>query len=419
MTNNKGVALITLVLAIVIFGTLALAVQKLVSQNAESGVVDTDMARALYLAEAGICDAFWEMKHSEKLYGGPTQPLGTISARTVAFESGIQGVYQAVGDSGLIIASGVINGISRRLMQRIDPQQDAGYAVFVGHGDGLSLKNSDEVTGRVFVNGDVVANNSANIDTNSVEFYLPYGCSASFSGGKLLPYTIVDPVPDPPSLDTSWFESFILQAASCAGGDESWGDREIEGTVLINGDLEITEGSEITNIDANSIIVVYGSVTVRGGSTIADSIAMIAKGDIELSSMSGHGHGHGNMHGITVGSTTGRSGNILFAKEGELILGKNSTVNGVLISCRDLVTGLDVNINGLVLTVGETSLKNGTVIRGAVWTGYFDNDSLDPDVKLYGDSELLPCPLPQGITNSWSAGAGEISMSGRWREIRE
>ena len=67
LKKEKGISLLILIIIIALVGITAVGLTTFLSQNIALSLVEKDRARALYLAEMGVADSFWELKYSEKL----------------------------------------------------------------------------------------------------------------------------------------------------------------------------------------------------------------------------------------------------------------------------------------------------------------------------------------------------------------
>ncbi|MBN2072155.1 MAG: hypothetical protein JW814_11930 [Candidatus Krumholzibacteriota bacterium] len=404
--NQSGMTLVTLAIMITIFGTLALAVQVLVSQSSASGVVALERARALFLAEAGLNDSFWEIKYSEKLYGPPSEGYGTISPQTVIFETGVVASFQAAESMDIITASGVVNGVRRSVRNEVESSGSvADYSIFQWSDNDLTLENSSRVAGNVYGNGSIRVYSGANI--SGAEFYVPEGESAYHIGGDAIPCTEMNPAPSTPQLDLSSYQAKIAEAAILPTGNQSWGDRALAAEVLVNGNLTLGHHTDLTVSGSSALIVVNGNVTINHHSTLADNISIVASGIITLS---------GNS--IEIGSTTGRSGNLLISTGNNIYLSQQAAINGAVITPNTCQVENHSTINGFVYA-GDLFRLNGSIgINGAVWTEDFLDQSIPSGIEILGNTGYLPSPLPAGLTPpGGNGGAATKELAGRWREL--
>ena len=67
--NQQGISLLVLIIMIVLVGIIALGITAFLIQNIALSLIEKDRARALYLAEAGLSDSFWELKIKENFMG--------------------------------------------------------------------------------------------------------------------------------------------------------------------------------------------------------------------------------------------------------------------------------------------------------------------------------------------------------------
>ncbi len=407
--DDRGIALVTLVVAIAIFGTLAMAVQTFVGQNAVSGVVVLDRARALYLAEAGLNDSFWEVKYSGKLYGPDGQDYGDIDARTVVFEGGVAGSYTA-GESGdMITGSGSVNGLTRDVRTGVTIPETAGsFSLFQWGGRDLTINSRTGVSGNVYVNGSVGIVKPTSMDEDDVTFNVPFGESVHYTDGDPIDYTEQDPAPQNPALSTSFYDVLISRAASEIWWIHIWGDRALADTVMARGILWIYHHSDITSSGGSSMVVVDGSVVVDHHCTVADGITFIASNGVTV-----------NGNETRIGSTAGRSGNLIFARNSSIAIGSQVLVNGTLLTDYRISISGPATVNGLAFAADMLSLADRVTVNGSVWTRVFGGDRIGSRSVLTGNDAYLPSAMPPGVAPPGCAsGTGEARLAGNWREIR-
>jgi len=417
--NEKGIALVSLIILITVFGALGVAAVRYLSQSTAGGIVELNRARAFYLAEAGVNDAFWELKYSEKLYGTSGDDYGLIDTRTVSFEGGLTGGYRASEDDNEILSRGMSGGTARELIQRV-AVGGVNYSLYrYDSGGDFTIETGTEITGNVFTRSSVIVSTLSALDSSSVSFFLREGESVNYQGGGPFPAEILADEPEPPVLDVSWYDSLITEASSAPGGSpgqgaggggaggppggssERWGSRNLGEVELLNGDLRINTHSDISTVHDSSLVVVNGSVVIMPWAEIGDNIKIIAADGIRVSPNS------------RVGITEGRSGNLLYAGNGSIEIRDNSEVNGTILAN----SGCEVRkseINGLVWA-DLIDIGNGVEIRGALWTNSITGNDLEEDSKVLDFREYLPAGMPIGLNVTWDVSTLERAENG-WRE---
>ncbi len=403
LKEKRGVSLLILIIIIALVGITAVGVTTFLSQNIALSSVEKDRARALYLAEMGVADSFWELKYSGKLYGLPSQPYGQIDAQTVNFGNGTSGTYVVPEPDDSIVSSGTYKGITRQVKVGIENLATS-YAFFAASSNDFTFAKNCQVVGNCFINGSVEVKTPTNIDTLQMTLYLPSGETATYSGGASFPFTTKDPTPTLPDLDLTHYNNLLSLAASQPSGDSTWNsDRVLPDTILIDGDLTIKKNKNITTAGSSSLVAVNGTITIGKNVNIADSIQFIAKWGIYCAA------------NITVGSTTGRSGNILFTKRDNLKLGNNNTVNGSVLSNKALQINQGSEVNGFVYAGTQSTVAKNVTINGSFWGHRFTDDKIKQGSSIIWNSGYIPSPLPPGVSSIESSSISFVQNS--WQEL--
>jgi len=402
--GQEGVALVTLITLIVLFGLLAVAVSTLLNQSSVGAFVEFNNLRALYLAEAGLNDSFWELRYGSKLYGQSSLPLGRIDTREISFHDGSSGHYYVPEPNNEILSTGESDGVKRSVKMAFT-SQTLNFAFYTAQPGQISFGKNVKVTGNIFVNGDLTVVTPTNMDTNYVTVYLKVGDEAHYSNGALFPYVTVSSQPAPPVLNTAWYDSLLSEAASQPGGDAVWGSRSVQGTVFINGNLLVGNRASITRSGGPAIVVVTGAIVFSNRVSIADSISFIA------------GNGIAMLNRVEVGQTTGTSGNICFSRQGIIAIALQCTVNGSVISGGDVSILSNSTVNGLVFAVNRyDQIINGGIVNGVLWVGRLSGDSLKKKSKVIYTPQYLPSGMPPGVTPPGGA-SGVERVPNSWKEV--
>ncbi len=401
--DEKGVALLTLVIALGIFGTLAVSVTMMVSQGVVSGAVSLEECRARYLAEAGLNDSYWELKHGEKLYGGHPQPDGKIDEQVIVYADGATGRYRVDQPAAEIVSRGEVNGVEKTVTVKYT-QGYTHYSLFSGNSGDVTFLMRASVTGNVYINGDVLVSWPSGIDTAEMDLYLPEGNSANYLFGTLFPYTTLNQAPSSPSVSTGWYDSLLNLAAGESAGDQYWNsDREISGAVYINGSVTTKHHCDITRGAQPGIIVTTGQFTLGHHATVSDSIIIISTGTINI------------LRNSRVGTSEGTSGNAVFSGS-RVNIWSNSEVTGVVMALDDVLLARHTLVKGLVFAVDEGgSILGRERIEGAMWVGGLVGSILNFRTEIDSRPEYIPSTLPRGL--SPPGGGSEVMLvSGTWRE---
>jgi hypothetical protein len=403
LKEKSGVSLVILIIITALVGITAVGVTAFLSQNLALSSVEEERARALYLAEMGVADSFWELKYSEKLYSPPSQAYGQIDLQTVNFGDGTSGTYTVPEPDDSIVSIGTYRGITRRIKVGIE-NTTTNYALLAASAQDLTFEQDCQVVGNCFVNGSVTVTTPTNIDTLKMTLYLPSGEDATYWRGGTFPFTTVDPAPTLPNLDLTYYVTLLNLAASRPPGNVTWNsDRILPDTVLINGNLTISNNRNITTAGGSSLVVVDGQVSMGNNVSIADSIQFIAQSQINCGV------------GTTVGSTTGRSGNLLFSRTNQIRLRNNVIVNGSLISNQAFRIDRWAVVNGFVYVGTTTNIIRDTAINGCLWGHSFTSQSINRSAGIIWNAGYIPSPLPPGVS---SIGSSSISfVENSWKEL--
>jgi acetyltransferase-like isoleucine patch superfamily enzyme len=406
LKNQEGISLIILLIMVVFVGIMMVGIQAFLGENMRLSVAESQRARVLYLAEAGMSDSYWELKYSQKLYGLSSQPYGQIDQQTVDFGDGTSGTYSVPAPTDSVVATGAYKGISRRLKVGIT-NVTTRYSFFAASNNNFTFPRSAYVSGNVYVNGNVTVTTPTNIDTNQMDLYLPSGKSATYSGGVSFPYTTINPAPTLSTLNTVHYDSLLTRAATFPSGNQTWGNTTVPETVWVHGNLTIQANRTISTAGSYSVIVVTGSVSTGQSVNFANNIQIIANSTITLGTSNG------------VGTTTGLSGNLLFIKTSQISIGQTNTINGSIVSNNNLVILSSAVLNGFIYVKNNSDIR-GTVtsavtINGCIWGNSYTSNTMGKGVRINWNSGYIPSTLPPGVSSIDTRVFSLVSNS--WKEL--
>jgi hypothetical protein len=402
LKKQKGISLVILIIMVVFVGIMVAGIHAFLAENIRLSDVEKQRARALYLAEMGISDSFWELKYSEKLYGLPSQPYGQIDQQTVNFFDGSSGTYEVPEPTDSILSTGVYQDITRILKVGIG-YSTSHYTFFAGSVNDFTFAKNSEVTGSVFLNSSLTVTTPTNIDTCQMTLYLPSGETAQYSSGNPFPYTTLNDPPSFPGLDTSYYDSLLNQCSTMPIGDSTWNDRSLPDTVWINGNLTINMNKTISASGSSSIVVVTGSVIINKNVRFGDSIQLITQNGITCDK------------NIRVGTTTGQSGNLFFTKTNSIEIGQNNIFNGSLVSNNNLTVQQQATLNGFVYVKNSANIKMNLTTNGCFWGYTFAGNTTNDNFSVIWNSNYIPDPLPPGVGSVGSTILELVQNS--WREL--
>ena len=423
LRKEEGISLVILIIMVVFVGITVVGIHAFLAENIRLSDLEKQRARALYLAEMGISDSFWELKYSEKLYGPPTQPYGQIDQKTVNFYDGSSGTYEVPEPTDSIVSTGIYREITRKVKVGIETMAGGlEFSFFCGENTSEYQRFSSDVsiTGNAFANSDVRVYLPTLIDTNTMTLYLSQGHSAIYDGGDPFPYTTLDPPPAYPSLDVSWYQELINRAGSGSTCDSGCGDgwkgcdvwdtRSVGDTVFVDRCLIIAKNAVITSTGTHSVIVSCCAVKINSSAEIADNIKIITKYEVLIND------------NVSFGTTTGRSGNLLFSLYGDAIIKTRATINGAILSNENISVDGRAVVNGLTYARDCIEFSDDVTINGAVWADrYLSSNTyhrLPPSTAIYWNGDYLPSPMPIGLTPpSTPGGEGIQYIANSWREL--
>jgi hypothetical protein len=408
--NQQGISLLVLVIMVVLVGIAAVGITAFLIQSIALSLSEKDRARSLYLAEAGLADSFWELLNSRKLYGPPSQPFGQIDQQTINFFDGTNGAYLVPQPNDSIVSTGTYNSIVRKVRVKLS-LSPKDYVLFSGEKGDFRFAQRCQVEGNVFVNGNVRVRLPSNIDTTKMKLYLPKGNSAQYENGRYFPYISLEPPPFLPALDTYYYDSLLVFAQKFPRRDTTWnGSIFLPGSAyFINGNLTIRSRASISCAGSSCTIVVTGRIRMIGNQLIlvGNNIRFISGEEISL---------QGNN--ITVGLTTGRSGNLLYSNKVITIYNTN-LINGSVVSPQIVSIGDRAIVNGFIYAGNTAQVGQQVSLNGAIWAGNFSDEitvgTTGSRVNFIWRGDYLPSPLPRGIAE---VKPNVKLLANSWKEIK-
>ncbi len=365
-------------LAVVVFSLYFVMSARL--KGAAGGV---NYTRALYIAEAGVNKAIWNVMTPTSKGGKGTswRTFGT----TEQFDIGRYTMVVASAsnpDGMLIMSTGEAGGVARTVQVRITASQlPAAFDYALYNNGNLTVAGDVTISGDIFANGNATVNIPATI---SGEVYVPEGNTISGNGTYGVGGTMTDP-PQMPFLDTSYYDGEIASATGAPAGDATISGQDLNGqTIYVNGNAVIT-GS----ITGTGKIVATGNISFEDATTAPD-ITFIA-GDQ-----------------LNIAGTTNIGTSIMFASNSVSITG-TPRITGSILSATVKVAGTP-SIFGIIYA-WEVGVTLGTAnIYGAVINP--TSKTLTGNVSIVYDPAYLPAAPPPGMT----AGGYRI-LKGSWKEL--
>ncbi len=315
LSNQKGVALVTVLIFIFLMVTFVVALMAMTSNDIKLSAMQRDSTKALYQADGGIEKTIWYLNSSPDNpdgmdFVGPLHGGTTTEYYDVVVQGAVPGPPEDPEEINTLISTGTTEGggkyvqdrvVEVKLKKGIMPVPGLTYDKAIFTDDDCQFNGGISISGNIHANGD--------LDVSSLEAFsldgeaTASGTNAYGEGG----------VPDEefPQIDWPYFQDLAEREVN--GGfyyDENpdlYGDTTvifnvpkyltgihyIDGNVIIKTDLIL----ENATIAANGTIEILGGGSINLVNDLADHpLALIAKGDITNG---------GSIHGEGVIQTEG------------------------------------------------------------------------------------------------------------------
>jgi len=349
---------------------------------------------SFYVAEAGLNKAIWYLGTSTGSGGKGLdwRTTGTYEAYGWGSFSLIVQTSTVTGEV-LIVSTGEVTGIRKTVSQVVATggyPSAFDYAVF--NNGSLNLSGNAEINGDVFVNGNTVFSGSATVANGYA--YHPAGDTVSGHGT----YTdggTPDPVPSFPSLDTSYYSGQITTAQDQSAGNQTYNNTTVNlggGTVYVNGDINV---SGTTTFNGPGVVVASGAINFSGNTYTSGGVRFISAGTL---SISGNQYTQDSLYYSN--TAIAASGNTR-VNVGGFISGGTTSLNG------------NINVSGLIYSVGQISLVGNPAITGAMLSGSLAGvTGLSGSTLITYDDSVFLDQLPPGFTPSTLS-----RVKGTWKEM--
>lgn len=349
--------------------------------------------KALYIAEAGLNKAMWNL-------ATPVSSGGKgISWRTSGTsESYVGGSYNiSVTDSATheitIISTGEIGGLSRTVQQKLLLESfPAAFDYALYSNSNLGMSGSVHISGDIYSNGDTRMTGSCRVDNGKVY----YSEDGSVSGSGSCQYAdggTPSPVPEMPALDTSYYDSQISIAQSMAPGPKSYSgssDIYLNGaTIYVNGNLNISGSGTIHGPGG---FVATGTINISGSrGTDGSEIKFISKGELSVS------------------GSSGMPNSSFYSKDDLSVSGSGRFIVGSFITESDLKMSGSVTLQGMGYAGGAAKFSGSIQVVGSLVSNSVSG--LSGSISVTYDKSSLPGEAPAGFS-----GTKLSKVKGSWKE---
>jgi hypothetical protein len=317
LSNQKGVALITVLIFIFLMVTFVVALMAMTSNDIKLSSMQRDSTKAFYQADGGIEKAIWYLNSSQDNPAGldfeGDLPRGGVSD-TEYYDVKVSPTDLGPPEIKTLISTGTLEGGGRynqdrvvevKLKKGVSPSPGLNYDYAVLTDDDMDINGGITIHGNIHSNG--------NIDISNPDVFNLYG-SATANGYNNYPGGSIDvPKKTFPIIDWDFFRELVINSddpeienengnGKYYGSDNSviWDDPlTLYGVHFVDGDVIVKSDIILQNatIFAAGTIRVLGSGDVYFNNDIkVNPLALIAMGDIIIG---------GGVHGAGIIQTTG------------------------------------------------------------------------------------------------------------------
>lgn len=402
--RRSGFILLVTLLMMGALSAMAGAFSILLSADMRNLAIQTNDAKAIWLAEAGIADAVKRLKNSEIVLNDG----GHVALNSVSLGDGTYAVALSRKGNDIVINSeGAVRGQLRQLEVVFTAKNHLPYAfqyaVFGNNPNGATLSIGSNNNAAVQISGDLFYNPTPGVDTvnvtnkSSVVNGLVYADKVTGKGAYRQAETDPDPIPIYPSFDMTYYDKAIAVA-----------DGSIIGNLNLNGSSRLNLAGRtlyyrIVTISDNATVIGPGTVvatqpvTIRDNANIGFGVHVIAKSDItirDFASASGEGSFF-TRSAITLRDDVEVFSSLLAPKEnGKITIQNNAVLTGMI--------------------YGDTvNLKNNVVINGSVVGNRYSSNQISDNAHVNFDSSYLPEASPIGMTGLSSL----TQKADSWKEL--
>jgi len=319
--RKKSIGIVIAVMIMLIASAMGLLLVSLLTTSSDGSVYYLKSTQALFIAESGAQYA------AAKLVANSTYRFNVTAYNPLTGNIGggnfSVNVTNPSSDIFSILSTGAKAEATRVISQTVNVTSGGLPAAFdyalalLDSPSALEIKGAATVSGGVFFGGSnlLTIQKPGNVDN-------VYATNVSGKTSSPMP----NPLPNYPTLDTSWYDNYITIGQCMATTDWTSGTYNLAGgtvyykNVTINGD-----------ISGPGTIVATGTVTVSGTVNIPSNVTIISNGATSIS-----------------GSVTG--GTTVFAK-GAVSMGGSGSIVGNVLTPTSFATGTGhSSITGLVYT---------------------------------------------------------------------
>jgi len=391
LSANKGVVLILTFIIMATLTAITTGFLFMTSSQLRGSAYDVASSKALWIAEAALQQAIYQIKNDSDYRDSPTTIDANLGDGSYSVSANKNGATYT------LTSTGTVDTLNRKVTQSMDItiafSAAFDYALF-GNTNSSELDIEDDVaiSGDVYYDGDVEVEEDASV-TNG----LVYADSVTGDGTYTEAPGPPDPVPTYPAFDTSWYDSQITTAESQASSN--W----------------TLDGSDTYNLNGGTVY--YKEVNIKNNATITGSGTIVATKD------------------VTIQDNANISSNVTIITKKNLTVKENAIIQSeaVLYARKDITLKDDVSVTGSLLAPENNKivivkddaiftgiiyadiakLRDDAVISGSVVANEYEGDKIKDDVSITYVQSSLPSSLPTGMQE----GNVTITPQNDWDEI--
>ncbi|MBU4590246.1 MAG: hypothetical protein KKG01_04915 [Candidatus Omnitrophica bacterium] len=326
LSAKRGAVLIMTFIVMAALTAITIAFLYMTSIQTKGSGYDIDSSKALWLAEAGLQEAFYTLQNDTSYQESPTTISGTLA--------GSSGTYSVscVKDASVyaFTSIGTVGVMNRKITHSMAFTSSALVRAIHADGSTLDFQNSTGV-----INGNV----SCNVQIKNYS-------------GMIINGVITEGFPMiRPTLDFDYYKNLAIAAGQYVSGSKTFTNTAYSGLWYVGGSVIIESGAIINGsvIGDSGISFAKAATNVQiNPSPLTNYPALAAKQNISTSA-SGTGGGKIGL--------------------------KNSTINGLVLAQANITFDwiVDSTVNGTILAGNNITMSNGTGI-----TLNYDSDIFAP-----------------------------------------
>ena len=345
--GREGSSLAVVLVMLLVVSILALGLLQLAAANVMEATRAEQVARAFWTAESGLQEARRRLVIDEDYRDAP-DPLSGPGGSNCTYSVSLAktGTVYTLTSVGRHIHSGMDRVLRQQVLLTNTWPYAFDYALF-GAGGEMEIGRDAVIDGSVFQYGDITIEPGGTITDYTIATGDIYpGRGASYEEGEL-PY----PLPEMPTLVTTYYDYHLSVADSSAGGLPTF-PLDVSGTtVYVKNNLNIDDDITCTS---SGMLVVAGNLQLSKDIAVGPHVTIIVGGD------------------LTARRDLNMEHEGLIYVRGDVTLKKDNLMLGhcTLLTSGDVTADKSFVLAGILMAEGTVQLDKGADITGsivAVW----------------------------------------------------